>query len=274
MRNLKNESECPLCGHDQSPRILVTKKCMELGRKVDPGLLPSYDRTTFFRAVLLGGPLYTCVQCERCGFIWVNPRTTEEGQELLHRYYTESHTIQNYYKMTGVKYSASKAMHMYEFISIDKPRRILDFGGAWGYAMKPFLEKGCECHLWDAEDWGDWRDSRIKFSQGYGYALHEVSFDLVILSHVLEHIPELNGFCEMIYNLLDDDKWFYVEVPNINREWAKIRDPVMHINFFNKNNLQYLIEGSGFKAHKIEEASVPDLENKSIDVIRGLFKKV
>jgi SAM-dependent methyltransferase len=272
MRNLKNESECPLCGNSKAPKILTSKACLKFNKKVGRRLFPSYGRTVFYKDVLGGSPVFQCVQCGDCEFIWVNPRTTDQGQEKLHEYYVERGDIRNYYNDMGVPYACSKAKVMREYIGKVCADKVLDFGGAWGYALVPFMDNGSEGHLWDAEDWVNWRDKRIKFTQGYSPVIND-SFDLVILSHVLEHIPGLVEFCERIHNLIVDGGHLYVEVPFIDREWAKIKDPVMHINFFNPCNLKRLIEFCGLGAEKLDTATVPDLENKSIRVIRGLFRK-
>jgi SAM-dependent methyltransferase len=47
------------------------------------------------------------------------------------------------------------------------------------------------------------------------YAGHKMPFDIIILSHVLEHIPDLDIFMAELLKLASEETYFYIEVPGI-----------------------------------------------------------
>jgi len=80
-------------------------------------------------------------------------------------------------------------------------------------------------------------------------------YDLVILSHVLEHLQDPGKSLDLIRRCLKTGGLFYAEVPNIPREsllkyadhhWAPRYDEP-HITFFSKPTLETLIAKAGFQ---------------------------
>ena len=74
-------------------------------------------------------------------------------------------------------------------------------------------------------------------------------YDAIILSHVLEHVYDLNGVMLHVMGLLDDYGIVYVEVPN-HAEWGGYHSPLLgfhqkHINHFRPHNLDTLFGNYG-----------------------------
>jgi len=70
-----------------------------------------------------------------------------------------------------------------------------------------------------------------------GMEENEKKFDCIILSHVLEHIYDLNNFVINLDKNLNNNGLIYIEVPNA--EFYDKFDPLQeinieHINFFSK----------------------------------------
>jgi len=107
----------------------------------------------------------------------------------------------------------------------------------------------------------------------------EKKYDCVVISHVLEHIYDINDFISNINNVLNDDGYVYIEVPNAEfyKEF-KNNGPLQeinieHINFFSKYALNKLMLKHNFVASVIIDDYFM-LNNNKYYIIRGLFKKV
>jgi SAM-dependent methyltransferase len=93
-------------------------------------------------------------------------------------------------------------------------------------------------------------------------------FDLVITSHVLEHIVDLPGFLTCLWSLTGPDGFLYVEVPNAGAflrfadprapgDWMYLRDLYTHftpehVNFFSCASLRNLMARYGFEEVRCE----------------------
>ena len=65
-------------------------------------------------------------------------------------------------------------------------------------------------------------------------------YDLIILSHVLEHIKEIDNFLVFIKNLCHEKTIIYIEVPGIDNIRVKKRKYSIqpgHLHYFNEKNL-------------------------------------
>ena len=71
----------------------------------------------------------------------------------------------------------------------------------------------------------------------------QVAFDLVICSHVLEHLANPLDTLKELIGAVKSDGFIYIEVPN--EIWGTPPpsiDPVTHINFFSPDSLRVLME--------------------------------
>ncbi len=63
-------------------------------------------------------------------------------------------------------------------------------------------------------------------------------FDLILLSHVLEHAESPVGLLKDLAARLSKGGVIYVEVPlGAFREWMRLKEPLTHINFFSEESL-------------------------------------
>jgi 2-polyprenyl-3-methyl-5-hydroxy-6-metoxy-1,4-benzoquinol methylase len=77
-------------------------------------------------------------------------------------------------------------------------------------------------------------------------------FQALVLSHVLEHIRDLQPAMRSVRRLLSSDGWFYVEVPDALRYHECIVAPFQdfnleHINHFTAHSLAILLVSEGFE---------------------------
>ena len=82
------------------------------------------------------------------------------------------------------------------------------------------------------------------------------SFDLILMSHSLEHLPSPADALSRVHSLLKDDGLLVVTVPNVNsleyklfgRWWFQL-DPPRHFYHFDKSTLSGLLTHAGFQRH-------------------------
>jgi len=161
------------------------------------------------------------LQCPRCRACSVSrmPRP-----EVLDDFYC------HYYERRGSEHEVAFATplrfarHVLRRIprgALDGDVRILDFGGGDGTLSKTFAEellreragRRIDITLVDFNDPVAVDDPRIALKQQRPGSAIEGSFDLVLASGVLEHIPDAHGAIETLYAALKPGGFFYARTP-------------------------------------------------------------
>ena len=83
------------------------------------------------------------------------------------------------------------------------------------------------------------------------------SFDLVFMSHSLEHLPSPVDALRLVHRLLKNDGLLAISVPNVNslefrlfgRWWFPL-DPPRHFYHFDKHSLSGIFAQAGFRLHR------------------------
>jgi hypothetical protein len=148
-----------------------------------------------------------------------------------------------------------------------------------------YLEKSLNFDIKSIIDYGSGKGLLTKLlSEKFNVDNYEIGdpilkkkYDCLILSHVLEHIYDLNNFINNIKNNINEDKYIYIEVPNTEYyEKFKSHEPLHeinheHINFFSKKALIKLM-----LKHNFIPVSVIDdyfiVNDSKYWVIRSIFK--
>jgi SAM-dependent methyltransferase len=103
-------------------------------------------------------------------------------------------------------------------------------------------------------------------------------FDCLIISHVLEHIYDLDTFISKLDNNLNEEGMIYIEIPNAEyyknfKNLCPLQEiNLEHINFFSKYALSKLMIKHNFIPLKVEDDYFL-LNDIKYYVIRSLFKK-
>ena len=192
------------------------------------------------------------VFCSKCGFGCYTPRP-EDGDiaqkyEYLRRYEPDlgGQTGHGEY---SIKLDRKRAKRIYDkcqnYLS-SKHANILDYGGGNGKLMRPFKENMHRCYLIDYND--NPLPGIVKLGNDIDDYHGQTKFDVILCSHVLEHVSEISKLVNSLKDLLKPEGIIYAEVPQ--EIWSGLKidlDPVTHINFFTENSFSNLFLANGFE---------------------------
>jgi len=197
------------------------------------------------------------VICKDCGLIRSNPRYIQEEYKLFYetdeyRLLYESNSIKecamvNFDAAENLKDGQNIIQIISKFKQIDNSVNILEFGCGGGWNLIPFVRRGANCI---GIDYGKeytqlGREYGLNILQG---SLESVKgkYDIIILSHVLEHFLDPISDLKEIKSHLCENGLLYISVPNItNLSLAQIQSA--HTYYFCPDNLQYYVQSAGFK---------------------------
>lgn len=175
---------------------------------------------------------YLINEVDRYGFYYPTGMCTQCGNIQQTKYYEESVLIDfyaNYYRKiygntssvelfkSQKKYTGNK---IFDFVSkIQNPRNVLEIGCGAGGILAVFKENGANVIGLDFDDdyLNEARNHDIKVIKGSTEVLDiDQKFDVIILSHLLEHIVNPYDFLQDVKRFLSKDGLIYIEVPSIN----------------------------------------------------------
>ena len=222
-------AECPICGcSDAVPRFAV--------------------RGTSFRLVV----------CADCGLGSLDPKPTPEA---VARFYPPE-----YYGSAGAKFAPFIESMVRKSASwtakgltrhLPQGSRVLDVGCGRGVLLSTIADLGFEAHGFEISGTAALgADPRAKIA--IGSALREAeypaaAFDLVVLCHVLEHLPNPRETLVEIERILKPGGRLVVSVPNFSSWQAELSgsdwfhlDLPRHLYHFPAAGLRRLLENTGF----------------------------
>jgi SAM-dependent methyltransferase len=187
----------------------------------------------------------TSVCCRSCGFMTYTPRPTDVDIAAKYGYLKEVEPDiggETGHDSYSLELDMARARRIYRqcIPYLDRtPLEVLDYGGGNGKLMRPFLEAGHQCYLIDYNDHPIADVTKLcNDIEGLDAGRR---FDLIVCSHVFEHVADISGLVSALRSRLAPDGIIYAEVPQ--EIWAGVRldaDPVTHINYFTRNSLKTL----------------------------------
>lgn len=219
-------------------------------------------------------PKVDVCRCADCGLVFLWPCPTEEE---LDRYYAEFYREDYAEPPVNERYQADldeARTRVHRLLSLLHPdTRVLEVGcgsGAFLDAVRPYVADvlGVEA---DAAS-RDWIERRLGIP-----VLERVAdilpgakpFDLVVLFHVLEHVPDPVHFLQSLGQLLRPDGRVIVEAPNVDDALVAVYQipsylpfyyQKAHLYYFSKGTLARVFEKAGYRA-TIEGMQRYDLSN-------------
>ena len=217
------------------------------------------------------------VRCRRCGLRRLTPRP---GPDVLPRYYGGAYNafvgrtrgrlkqrgwdlLRDMYTVAqGPRRLAAPVSRWVFDISIRvdraRPQRVLEVGSGYGDLLVYLRSRGCRVQGVDVDP------RAAEAGAALGVPIHTGtvgtlpadphSFDIGVLCHSLEHLPDPVTTLRTIHELLRPGAELHVAVPNGNaaglavqgRTWMHLSYP-LHFWFFDRTTLIQLLERCGFK---------------------------
>lgn len=231
---------------------------------------------------------YNLVLCDNCKFIFYDTKNTLKN---IHDYYTQNlHYIITENSGTGSSNTNEKLRYIYmlsllQKYKISKNSTIIDIGSAKGGFLSFLKMRGYnnllaidllpECINYI-------RSNKISAEIGsienLSSTINNKSADVIILSHILEHVIDLQLAMEELNHIIKDNGLIYVEVPipinNSSFKDAPLWDYLYeHINYFSTYDLIALFKNNNFICL---EFSIKEIQNGNgkIQCCCAIFKKL
>jgi len=246
-------------------------------------------------SVLLSHTASKLVRCNNCGLIYFNPQPTEEA--LKEYYSSESEggyaedMIGRWGELTSERMPSllnelafletSLRSGFHEASAPKEQIRFLEIGCAFGYLLYAAKSIG-----WDAvgidscKPAADWAHQNLNLKiivgtlEGTVETLPEEGFDIVLMSHILEHTRSPSSTLQAVHHLLKPGGILAVYVPNGDSiqarhdfsTWEWYHFP-SHLYFYSPHTLSLLLKKTGFKVEKLW--NIPSLTGTDVELIRN-----
>ena len=135
--------------------------------------------------------------------------------------------------------------------------RVIDIGGGDGQNISSFRGDGRRLFVLDMAVPHKAADG-CTVLKNYEQAYRTGPFDLLVLTHTLEHIVNAHHELEIFSQLLDSPGYVYVEVPYEVCRWI-VRGPRLswHVNYFSKISLGRLFASLGYSTILLQTRQMP-----------------
>lgn len=239
---------------------------------VNCNLCGADDSEIILREHLLSkGESFNIVRCRRCGLIYVNPRPTPEK---IADYYSEDYPPFRTTRSPIVRYIKKMMIHR-EARKLKGLKRekvgVLEIGCGRGEVLADLRGvgkwelKGVELSPYASQI------AREKFGLDvitgtiFDATFPPESFDVVLMKHVLEHVPNPRETLSEIHRILRDNGKLLLWTPNIKsleaqvwgRHWHGLEIP-RHLYHFSPETLTKLLQAAHLKVCKIDFSLVPN----------------
>jgi SAM-dependent methyltransferase len=199
---------------------------------------------------------YDVVACARCGLVYADRIPSAEAFAL---YYADASKYE-YSHSGGEQHWAERQRlaRLAERIAALAPvsARLLDVGCSTGELLVALRAQGFS-NLTGLDP----SQVCVRYAQANGFQMihqllgarpaHIAQFEVIVLSAVLEHVPDLHGFLDFVEQWLTPDGFLVVEVPDAGNFARAFNAPyqefsVEHINFFSAPALDNLLGVHGY----------------------------
>jgi len=208
---------------------------------------------------------FAIVFCNDCHMVLQHPAMSAQRRQ---KYYLSGYNLSNYQNNLEVTFQVMKPISEYRFAHICKqaggiPEQYLEIGPGCGTLMKLFQDKGSVTIGVEPDQIAArWMCTEKKlnvypgffddFVQSEAYNRYSQKFNVVVMSHVLEHIARPPKLLSQVKKLLSTEGILFVEVPNVlkpysdGKRWQDHCDPG-HLYYYSPTTLQYLLERAGYQ---------------------------
>jgi SAM-dependent methyltransferase len=207
------------------------------------------------RQVLFRKQGFQFQRCGSCRHVYVSPRIRDDLHDRVQTPFDGDGAGDKYLEVQRIY-----AEHICNLLQQRTPgARLLDVGFGRGYVLQMAQVYGFEAYGLDSSTA---RVERMRPLFGHRVAQAMVgrdpfpwsSFDVVVLSHVLEHLPDPGRALGELASIMNPGGWLYVAVPDVDsmdfkifgKHWDVV-SPLIHLHYFAEESLLRVLESSGFE---------------------------
>lgn len=246
---------CPVCGSadlELLKRYSFTLRGLDGQEELPARLTYNEERLlVFFQEIWTNGPVaeIDIDRCGSCGMLFSNPRFTAEDIRVKYESIERLESVSDRHRENPPSRTGERAGRIHSLIGDSlgvRPEglRVLDYGGAQGYNLLPFLPEN-HCFLLDYVT-HEYSEGILCLGKDIEDLAEGETFDVILLCHVLEHATDPLDLVEGLASRLPDEGLLYVEVPlGAFREWRKLKEPLTHVNFFSEESIYNCLERAG-----------------------------
>ena len=240
---------------------------------------------------------WSLVECTGCGLISISPMPADDQIPALYPAdYSPFHPARPLTKSRAGTFLRQVAILPYtcRFGATDRfyrpfgGRRLLDIGCGAGTFLRAMVERGWNAAGLDTNPFAVSR-ARLNAPQATVYlgtletSQPEGPYDLIVMNHVLEHLPRPVECLERCFGLLAPSGVLQIAVPNLHsfeaaafgKSWRGLDVP-RHLTHFRESTLVRLLEGCGYRAVSARPQLFPSSLSESLllTLPRGLRRRL
>ena len=204
-------------------------------------------------------------QCEKCFLYFIESPTDEEIYLLYKNEYHNS--IKNkIFELAKSKMRYARCLNQFNFIknaiNCDN-KKICEIGAFDGLLLNIFKNNGCKVFGYELNDRArEYAKKKYNIDLKPNFLEDNQKYDIIILSHVIEHFKEPKEILLKIKSMLNENGFIYIEVPNspiINQSKNQCSYETLikyltttHTVNFNMDNLKAFAKNCGLKIIKFQ----------------------
>ncbi|MBN1431652.1 MAG: class I SAM-dependent methyltransferase [Methanomicrobiaceae archaeon] len=177
-------------------------------------------------------------RCGECGVVFALPYPTEKD---LDYYYEEVWDTSDDVNIVYEIQAFERVKYIHKFTGDKDNLKVLDIGSGHGLLYDAFLKKfgNVEFHATELnpENQKRLQNKGIKVSKSIDEYSND-KFDIVCLCSVLEHLTEPYKFLSGALELLNENGYLFLELPDRDYIFKPVLDP--HVGFYSEECLRYL----------------------------------
>ena len=206
---------------------------------------------------------FNVVCCVKCGFVFCDtPSSQDDYDHFYEKYFYSSAYLNRELTADEKKYFAQISDILLPYLT-DKNTSIFDIGCGIGGLLKRLCTLGCK-NLYGidlspscVDLLNKYEGIQAEIGSVASVPLDSVKAEVIILSHIIEHVIDLPAALQSIDSKLSEDGLVYVEVPDaIRYEMFNSSSPLrffylQHVIHFDQSHLCNLFESNGYQKVKI-----------------------
>jgi len=214
----------------------------------------------------LTGESFAIVRCEKCSFLFTNPRP---NQESISKYYQSDEYISHSNKANNITNTLYKIARNFTLSnklklinSLTNNKILLDFGCGAGEFLLYTIKNGWIIHGYEPDEFARSKASKITKNEIIGNVidLEKINqVEVITFWHVLEHVHNLNETIHILKNKLSKTGKMIIAVPNyesmdaqIYREFWAAYDVPRHLYHFSMKTMKLLLKNHGLRIISIK----------------------